>query len=225
MMSQYVSSGKTAASTKPLIVVVDDDDSMRQALARLFYSVNLPVQMFASAQEFLRSERPDVPTCIVLDVRLPGLSGLDVQAEFAKEDIRIPIVFLTGHGDIQMTVQAMRAGAIDFLEKPFRDQDLLDAVARAIQRDQQRREQEHAISNLRAHLASLTPRERQIMILVAGGLMSKQIAAKIDVSEITVKMHRSHLMRKMGARTVAELVRMVEALGVAPATAQRRDSA
>jgi FixJ family two-component response regulator len=143
----------------------------------------------------------------------------------AKQDIRIPIVFLTGHGDIQMTVQAMRAGAIDFLEKPFRDQDLLDAVARAIQRDEQRREQEHATSNLRAHLESLTPRERQIMILVAGGLMSKQIAAKIDLSEITVKMHRSHLMRKMGARTAAELVRMVEALGLAPATAQRQDSA
>ena len=223
-MSQRISSGKTVASTEPVIFVVDDDDSMRQALARLFYSVKLPVQTFASAQEFLRSERPDVPSCIVLDVRLPGLSGLDFQAELARKDIRIPIVFITGHGDIPMTVQAMKAGAIDFLQKPFRDQDLLDAVARAIQRDRKRREQEHVISNLRAHFESLSPREREIMILVAGGLMSKQIAAKLDLSEITVKIHRSHLMKKMGARTVAELVRMVEALGVAPATAQRRGS-
>jgi FixJ family two-component response regulator len=225
MVSQHISSGKTVASTEPVIFVVDDDDSMRQALARLFRSVKLPVQTFASAQEFLRSERPDVPSCVVLDVRLPGLSGLDFQAELAKQDIRIPIVFITGHGDIPMTVQAMKAGAIDFLEKPIRDQDLLDAVARAIQRDQQRREQEHAVSNLRAHFESLTPREREIMVLVAGGLMSKQIATKFDLAEITVKSHRSHLMKKMGARTVAELVRMVDALGLAPAVARWRDGA
>jgi FixJ family two-component response regulator len=164
----------------------------------------------------------DVPSCLVLDVRLPGLSGLDFQAELAKQDIRIPIVFITGHGDIPMSVKAMKAGAIDFLAKPFRDQDLLDAVAAAIQGDQNRREQERVISDLKAHFESLTPREREIMALVAGGLMSKQIAARFELSEITVKVHRSHLMRKMGARTVAELVRMAQALGVAPETAQRR---
>ena len=222
MVSQRNSSPKTVASTEPLVFIVDDDDSMRQALARLFYSVKLQVEVFASAQEFLKSERPDVPSCLVLDVRLPGLSGLEFQAELAKENIRIPIVFISGHGDIPMSVRAMKAGAMDFLVKPFRDQDLLDAVAAAIQRDQSRREQEEEISHLRRHFESLTPRERDIMALVAGGLMSKQIAAKFDLSEITVKVHRSHLMKKMGARTVAELVRMAEALGVAPATAQRR---
>jgi FixJ family two-component response regulator len=223
MVSQRNSSPKTVASTEPLVFIVDDDDSMRQALARLFYSVKLQVEVFASAQEFLKSERPDVPSCLVLDVRLPGLSGLEFQAELAKENIRIPIVFISGHGDIPMSVRAMKAGAMDFLVKPFRDQDLLDAVAAAIHRDQSRREQENEISDLRRHFESLTPRERDIMALVAGGLMSKQIAAKFDLSEITVKVHRSHLMKKMGARTVAELVRMAEALGVAPATAQRRD--
>jgi FixJ family two-component response regulator len=222
MVSQRNSSPKTVASTEPLVFIVDDDDSMRQALARLFYSVKLQVEVFASAQEFLKSERPDVPSCLVLDVRLPGLSGLEFQAELAKENIRIPIVFISGHGDIPMSVRAMKAGAMDFLVKPFRDQDLLDAVAAAIHRDQSRREQENEISDLRRHFESLTPRERDIMALVAGGLMSKQIAAKFDLSEITVKVHRSHLMKKMGARTVAELVRMAEALGVAPATAQRR---
>jgi FixJ family two-component response regulator len=219
MMSQRNS------SNEPVVFVVDDDDSMRQALARLFYSVKLRVEVFASAQDFLKSGRPDVPSCLVLDVRLPGLSGLDFQAELAKEDIRIPIVFITGHGDIPMSVRAMKAGAIDFLAKPFRDQDLLDAVAAAIQRDQQRREQADVISDLRAHFELLTPREREVMALVAGGLMNKQIAAKFELSEITVKVHRMHLMRKMGARTVAELVRMAEALGVAPATAPRRDRA
>jgi FixJ family two-component response regulator len=223
MVSQRNSSPKTVASTEPLVFIVDDDDSMRQALARLFYSVKLQVEVFASAQEFLKSERPDVPSCLVLDVRLPGLSGLEFQAELAKENIRIPIVFISGHGDIPMSVRAMKAGAMDFLVKPFRDQDLLDAVTAAIHRDQSRREQENEISDLRRHFESLTPRERDIMALVAGGLMSKQIAAKFDLSEITVKVHRSHLMKKMGARTVAELVRMAEALGVAPATAQRRD--
>jgi FixJ family two-component response regulator len=220
MMSQ-----RNSLVKEPVVFVVDDDDSMRQALARLFYSVKLRVEVFASAQDFLKSTRPDVPSCLVLDVRLPGLSGLDFQAELAKGDIRIPIVFITGHGDIPMSVRAMKAGAIDFLAKPFRDQDLLDAVAAAIQRDQQRREQEHVISDLRAHFESLTPREREIMTLVAGGLMTKQIAAKFELSEITVKVHRSHLMKKMGARTVAQLVRMAEALGVVPGTAPRRDRA
>ena len=198
---------------QPTVFVVDDDASMRQALARLLQSVQLRVEVFASPQEFLQSERPNVPSCLVLDVRLPGLSGLDFQAELAKADVRIPIVFITGHGDIPMSVRAMKAGAVDFLAKPFRDQDLLDAVTAAIQRDQKRREHENAMTDLRAHFSSLTPREREIMALVASGLMSKQIAAEVGLSEITVKVHRSHLMKKMGARSVADLVRMAEALG------------
>jgi FixJ family two-component response regulator len=172
--------------------------------------------VFASAQEFLANERPDVPSCLVLDVRLPGLSGFDFQVELMKADIRIPIIFITGHGDIPMTVRAMKAGAVDFLAKPFRDQDLLDAVATAIQRDRTRREHENTVADLKIHFASLTPREREIMALVATGLMSKQIAARIELSEITVKVHRSHIMKKMGARSVADLVRMAEALGVKP---------
>ena len=221
MMTQRNSSAKPAGSTdQPIVFVVDDDASTRQALGRLFYSVQLRVEVFASAQEFLRSQRPDVPACLVLDVRLPGLSGLDFQAELTKADVRIPIVFITGHGDVPMTVRAMKAGAVDFLTKPFRDQDLLDAVASAIQRDQKRREREHAIADMRTHFASLTPREREIMALVASGLMSKQIAAQIDLSEITVKVHRSHIMKKMAARSVADLVRMAEALAVKPAASQ-----
>jgi FixJ family two-component response regulator len=215
MVTQRSSSAKPVGSTdQPIVFVVDDDASMRQALARLLQSVQLRVEVFASPQEFLQSERPNVPSCLVLDVRLPGLSGLDFQAELAKADVRIPIVFITGHGDIPMSVRAMKAGAVDFLAKPFRDQDLLDAVTTAIQRDQKRREHENAMTDLRAHFSSLTPREREIMALVASGLMSKQIAAEVGLSEITVKVHRSHLMKKMGARSVADLVRMAEALGV-----------
>jgi FixJ family two-component response regulator len=164
----------------------------------------------------VQSERLDVPSCLVLDVRLPGVSGLDFQAELAKADLRIPIVFITGHGDIPMTVRAMKAGAVDFLAKPFRDQDLLDAVTAAIQRDEKRREQEKRLADLKAHFSSLTSREREIMALVASGLMSKQIAAQVGLSEITVKVHRSHIMKKMEARSVADLVRMAEALGVKP---------
>ena len=219
-MTQRNSSVKAVdGKDRCVVFVVDDDDSTRRALGRLFYSVQLRAEVFASAQEFLHSERPDVPSCLVLDVRLPGLSGLDFQAELAKADIRIPIVFITGHGDIPMTVRAMKAGAVDFLAKPFRDQDLLDAVAAAIQRDEKRREHEHMITELKAHFQLLTPREREIMAFVASGLMSKQIAAKFELSEITVKVHRSHLMKKMGARSVADLVRMAEALGVTPAPA------
>ena len=215
MVTQRSSSAKSVGSTdQPIVFVVDDDASMRQALARLLQSVQLRVEVFASPQEFLQSERPNVPSCLVLDVRLPGLSGLDFQAELARADVRIPIVFITGHGDIPMSVRAMKAGAVDFLAKPFRDQDLLDAVTAAIQRDQKRREHENAMTDLRAHFSSLTPREREIMALVASGLMSKQIAAEVGLSEITVKVHRSHLMKKMGARSVADLVRMAEALGV-----------
>ena len=217
MVTQRSSSAKSVGSTdQPIVFVVDDDASMRQALARLLQSVQLRVEVFASPQEFLQSERPNVPSCLVLDVRLPGLSGLDFQAELARADVRIPIVFITGHGDIPMSVRAMKAGAVDFLAKPFRDQDLLDAVTAAIQRDQKRREHENAMTDLRAHFSSLTPREGEIMALVASGLMSKQIAAEVGLSEITVKVHRSHLMKKMGARSVADLVRMAEALGVKP---------
>ena len=221
MVTQRSSSAKSVGGTdQPIVFVVDDDASMRQALARLLQSVQLRVEVFASPQEFLQSERPNVPSCLVLDVRLPGLSGLDFQVELAKADVRIPIVFITGHGDIPMSVRAMKAGAVDFLAKPFRDQDLLDAVTAAIQRDQKRREHENAMTDLRAHFSSLTPREREIMALVASGLMSKQIAAEVGLSEITVKVHRSHLMKKMGARSVADLVRMAEALGVTPTKSQ-----
>jgi FixJ family two-component response regulator len=217
MVTQRSSSAKfVATTTQSIVFVVDDDASMRQALCRLFQSVQLRAEAFASPQEFLQSARPDVPSCLVLDVRLPGVSGLDFQAELAKAAVRIPIVFITGHGDIPMTVRAMKAGAVDFLGKPFRDQDLLDAVAAAIQRDQKRREQENTVADLRAHFSSLTPREREIMALVASGLMSKQIAAQVGLSEITVKVHRSHVMKKMGAKSVAGLVRMADALGVKP---------
>ena len=221
MVTERSSSAKSVRSTdQPIVFVVDDDASMRQALARLLQSVQLRVEVFASPREFLQSERPNVPSCLVLDVRLPGLSGLDFQVELAKADVRIPIVFITGHGDIPMSVRAMKAGAVDFLAKPFRDQDLLDAVTTAIQRDQKRREHENAMTDLRAHFSSLTPREREIMALVASGLMSKQIAAEVGLSEITVKVHRSHLMKKMGARSVADLVRMAEALEVTPTKSQ-----
>ena len=220
-VNQRSSSAKPFASAgQPVVFVVDDDASMRQALARLFQSVQLRVEVFASPQEFLQRGRPDMPSCLVLDVRLPGLSGLDFQAELMKADVRIPIVFISGHGDIPMTVRAMKAGAVDFLPKPFRDQDLLDAVTAAIQRDQKRRELENAVADLRAHFSLLTQREREIMGLVASGLMSKQIAAQIGLSEITVKVHRSHIMRKMEARSVADLVRMAEALGVKAARSE-----
>jgi FixJ family two-component response regulator len=221
MVGSDNSSAKAKAvggTDQPTVFVVDDDAPMREALGRLFYSVQLRVELFASAQEFLQSERPDGPGCLVLDVRLPGLSGLDFQARLTDADVRIPIVFITGHGDIPMSVRAMKAGAVDFLTKPFRDQDLLDAVAAAIQRDQKRRGHDKEIADMRTHFASLTHREREIMALVATGLMSKQIAAQIGLSEVTVKVHRSRIMKKMEARSVADLVRMAEALGVKPAT-------
>ena len=221
MVGQRNSSAKSASNTyQPTVFVVDDDTSMREALARLFYSVQLRVEVFGSAQEFLQSKRPDVPGCLVLDIRLPGLSGLDFQTGLMDADVRIPIVFITGHGDIPMTVRAMKAGAVDFLAKPFRDQDLLDAVTTAIQRDQKRRELENAVADLRTHFSSLTPREREIMALVASGLMNKQIAAEIGLSEITVKIHRGHVMKKIGAKSLADLVRMAEALGLKAPTSQ-----
>jgi len=207
-------SARPAASTEETIFVVDDDESMREALRSLFRSVSLKVETFGSAADLLRSKLPDVASCLVLDVRLPGLSGLDFQAELAKANIHIPVIFMTGHGDIPMSVQAMKAGAVDFLTKPFRDQDMLDAVAAALERDHKRRQDERRIADLRARFEGLTEREREVMGLVTGGLMNKQIAGELRLSEITVKIHRGHVMRKMAARSLADLVRMAEVLDV-----------
>ena len=205
---------KETPELQPIVFVIDDDPSLRNALTNLFRSVGLRAEVFGSAPELLQSKLPDVPSCLILDIRLPGQSGLDFQTELAKANIHIPIIFMTDHGDIPMTVRAMKAGAIDFLSKPFRDQDMLDAVATAIERDRKRRKDEKIISDLRAHFDSLTPREQQVLALVAAGLMNKQIAAEVDLAEITVKIHRGHIMRKMGARSLADLVRMAEMLGV-----------
>ena len=203
------------AESQQIVFVIDDDVSVREGLSALFRSVGLQVKTFASAAEFLQSgQLPDSPSCMVLDVRLPGLSGLDFQAELAKANIQIPIVFITGHGDIPMTVRAMKAGAVEFLPKPFRDQDMLDAVQAGLERDRHRRERAGNTSKLKASYDVLTPREREIMALVTAGLMNKQIAGEIGVSEVTVKLHRGNVMRKMGAKSLAELVRMADALGV-----------
>ncbi|WP_454625056.1 response regulator transcription factor [Bradyrhizobium cenepequi] len=197
-----------------VVFVVDDDESVRRALANLFQSVGLEVQEFGSAAELLHSKLPDVASCLVLDIRLPGLSGLDLQLELTKADIHIPIIFMTGHGDIPMSVRAMKGGAIDFLTKPFRDQDMLDSVMMAIKRDRERREAEKAVTGLREHFETLTEREREVLALVAAGLMNKQIAAQIGVAEITVKIHRGRVMKKMGAKSLADLVRMAEMVGI-----------
>jgi FixJ family two-component response regulator len=194
---------------------------MRQALARLFRSVELQVEALGSTAEFLRHQLPDVPSCLVLDVRLPGLSGLDLQTELAKAGIRIPIIFITGHGDIPMSVKAMKAGAVDFLTKPFRDQDMLDAVSRAIEHDRKRRQGDRAVTDLATLFETLTAREREIMALVATGLMNKQVAAELGLSVITVKIHRGHIMKKMGAKSLADLVRMADTLGVRRAEGRR----
>jgi FixJ family two-component response regulator len=199
---------------EPLIFIVEDDESMRRALSNLFRSVGLEVEVFGSAAEMLQGELPDVASCLVLDVRLPGLSGLDFQAELAKANIHIPIIFMTGHGDIPMSVRAMKSGAVDFLTKPFRDQDMLDAVTVAIERDRKRREADKIIASLQTHFETLTPREREILALVSTGLMNKQIAAELGLAEITVKIHRGHIMKKMGARSLADLLRKAETLGV-----------
>jgi FixJ family two-component response regulator len=198
----------------PLVFIVEDDESMRRALSNLFQSVGLEVQVFGSASEMLKGKLPDVASCLVLDIRLPGLSGLDFQAELAKANIRIPIIFMTGHGDIPMSVRAMKSGAIDFLTKPFRDQDMLDAVTVAIERDRKRREADKIVAGLQSLYEALTPREREILALVSSGLMNKQVAAELGLAEITVKIHRGHIMKKMDAKTLADLVRKVEALGI-----------
>lgn len=205
---------QTSTPAEPLVIVVDDDASLRDALSSLFRSVGLQVQLFASAGELLAARLPEAPRCLVLDIRLPGVSGLDFQGQLARSDIDMPIIFMTGHGDIPMTVRAMKAGAVDFLTKPFRDQDMLDAVATAIQIDRERRNSLKAVSDVQGLYETLTAREKQVMTLVTSGLMNKQVAAEVGLSEITVKIHRGHVMRKMGVRTLADLVRMAETLGL-----------
>jgi FixJ family two-component response regulator len=200
-----------------IVYVVDDDPLIRDMLSSLLRSVGLEVRLFESAQAFLESKLEDAPSCLVLDVRLPGLGGFDVQKELMQANIHIPIIFLTGHGDVSMSVRAMKGGAVDFLTKPLRDQDLLDAVSTALQTDQKRREHEMSASEIRARFVSLTPREQQLMTLLTEGMMNKQIAAELGLSLATVKLHRARLMNKMGTRSLANLVRMAEMLQLTPA--------
>jgi len=207
------------SENKPVVFVIDDSPSVRDALDSLIRSVHLNVQAFGSIEEFLQFKRPDAPGCIVLDVRLPGLSGLDFQREMAKSNIDLPIIFITGHGDVPMSVRAIKAGAIEFLTKPFRDQDLLDAIYLGIERDRSRRQASAVVAVLRGHFASLTARERQVMLQVASGRPNKQIAAELKLSEVTVKVHRRHVMRKMNAKSLADLVRMADKLSDSPETA------
>jgi len=202
----------------PIVFVIDDDSAIRKALASLIRSVGVQVELFASAQEFLQAKRTRVPSCLILDVRLPGISGLDFQRTLADANDPIPLIFITGHGDIQMSVRAMKAGAVEFLSKPFRDQDLLDAIHLALERDAARRNQEKEIAKMRERFEWLTPREREVLPLVVSGLLNKQIASEIGTSETTVKVHRSQLMRKMGADSLPELVRMAEKLGISGPT-------
>jgi len=199
-----------------MVYIVDDDPSMREALTRLLGTVGLRAQAFRTPQEFLGTKRADTPSCLVLDVRLPGLSGLDLQRELANTDPPIQIVFITAHGDIPMTVQALKAGAVDFLTKPFRDQELLDAVQQAIDRDRAGRQHRAGLAELRGRYESLTQREREVMTLVVTGLLNKQIAVQLHTSEATVKAHRGQLMRKMEADSVAQLVRIAEELRLLP---------
>jgi FixJ family two-component response regulator len=202
------------SDTASVVFVVDDDPSVRRAIKRLIEAEGLRVELFASAQEFLQAKRPEGPGCLVLDIRLPRKSGLEFQRELAEASDQIPIIFITAHGDIPMTVRAMKAGAVEFLTKPFRDQDLLDAIHQALERDRLRRQQEAEVTTLRERFESLTPREQEVLPWVISGLLNKQIAAEIGTSETTVKVHRSQLMRKMGAESVADLVRMAVRMGI-----------
>ena len=202
---------------EPTVFVIDDDGSIREALKDLLESVGLRVETFASAPEFLQSSHSDAPSCLVLDIRMPGLSGLDLQREMAEANIHTPIIFITGHGDIPMTVRAMKAGAVEFLTKPFRDQDLLDAIQQALDRDRAARQEQAETADLRSRFDSLTPRESEVFALVVTGLLNKQIALQLGTSEITIKQHRHQVMRKMNADSFAELVRMSEKLEI-PAT-------
>ena len=198
------------------VLVIDDDPDLRASVGRLLRSLGLDTQLFASISDFLKSDPPDGPTCLVLDVRLPGQSGLDLQRELAAANRELPIIFITGHGDIPMSVQAMKGGAIEFLTKPFRDQELLDAIRLGLSRDRARRENEKALAALRQRFASLSPRDREIMIQVARGRLNKQIAGDIGIAEATVKVHRSRLMHKMKARSLPELSRMADKLKLVP---------
>ena len=202
------------ATAETMVFVVDDDPSFRRSLALLIESARLSVQTFSSAEEFLRSERPDLPSCLVLDVRLPHLSGLDLQRELAKTDVPIPIIFITAHGDIPMTVQAMKGGATEFLTKPFREQDLLDAIQRAINSDRSARLQRAKLADLRRRYHSLTAREREVMAHVVKGMLNKQVADELGTTEKTIKVHRGHVMQKMGMNSFADLVRAAEKLGI-----------
>ena len=214
MTERAKSSDEQSSAREAIVFVVEDDASMCRALSNLFQSVGLQVAVFGAASEMLQSKLPDVASCLVLDVRLPGLSGLDFQTELAKANIHIPIIFMTGHGDIPMTVRAMKGGAVDFLTKPFRDQDMLDAVVKAIERDRERREGDRIVADLQALFETLSTREREVLALVSSGLMNKQIAAELGLAEITVKIHRGRIMKKMGARSLADLLRKAETLGV-----------
>ncbi len=199
---------------EPIVFIVDDDPSVRRSTERLLRSAGLEVQMFTSAREFLKHPRPDGPACLVLDVRMPGLSGMDLQRELNQSGIQIPIIFITGHGDIPMTVRAMKAGAVEFLTKPFRSRGLLDAVHAALERDRSAHKERTEIGELRERYGQLTPREREVMALVATGLLNKQAAGELATTERTIKFHRAHIMQKMRAESLADLVRMAEKLGV-----------